>query len=68
MFVWAFGYILSPLAAVVAEKCGEEIDPIPEMERLRLVERGFCNRKNPRQRIVDVISRLHSQSLNRTGC
>jgi hypothetical protein len=53
------GYRLYSLAVggCRTEKCGEEIDPIPEMERLRLVERGFCKRKNPRQRIVDVISR-----------
>ena len=34
-FVWALSSIVSPLAAVVAGKPEEEIDPIPETERLR---------------------------------
>jgi hypothetical protein len=29
MFVWAVGYILSPLGAVVAEKSKKKINPIP---------------------------------------
>jgi hypothetical protein len=43
-------YILSLLEAVVTGKSGEEINPIPETERLRFVDRHgkSSNRKNLR--------------------
>jgi hypothetical protein len=59
MFLRALRYILSLLAAVVTEKPEEETHPIPETERRRLVDGASCDRKNLRQRVVDVISRLH---------
>lgn len=42
------GYILSPLVAVVKGKPGEGTDPIPETERLWLVDWGLLTDKNRR--------------------
>jgi hypothetical protein len=37
--LWALGFILSPLAAIVAGIFGVEINPIPKTERLFLIDR-----------------------------